>query len=85
MLTDLASFSVSLFSIQMAGRPSSTKMNYGWYRFEVLGAVASVLMIWVVTAVLVYMAILRMITQHYEIDAGIMLITSGTGVIVNLM
>lgn len=85
LLTDLAGFSISLFSIQMAGRPPSKRMNYGWYRSEVLGAVTSVLMIWIVTAILVYMAILRILTQEYEIDAEVMLITSGTGVIMNLM
>lgn len=69
----------------MAGRPPSKTMNFGWYRFEVLGAVTSVLMIWIVTAILTYMAILRVMEQNYEIDSEVMLITSGTGVIVNLM
>lgn len=85
LLTDLAGFSISLFSIHMSGRPPSRRMNYGWYRSEVLGAVTSVMMIWVVTAILVYMAVLRIIDQTYDVDAEVMLITSGTGVIVNLM
>lgn len=85
LLTDLAGFSISLFSIQITGRKPSRKMNFGWYRSEVLGAVTSVLLIWVVTAILVYFAILRILTQNYEIDAEIMLITSGSGVIINLM
>ena len=42
-------------------------------------------MIWVVTGVLVYMAIERVRTNHYEIDATVMLITAGVGVLVNLM
>ena len=50
-----------------------------------MGALISVLMIWVVTVVLVYMAVERVISKEYEIDATIMLITSGLGVAVNIL
>ena len=40
---------ISLFAIWMAARPKSQKMSFGWHRAEVLGAIVSVLMIWVVT------------------------------------
>lgn len=52
---------------------------------EILGAVTSVLTIWVVTAVLVYMAVERMSHGHYDIDADTMLIVSGIGVAVNIV
>ena len=58
-LTDFASFLISLFAIWMAAKPKSQKMSFGWHRAEVLGATVSVLMIWLVTGILVYMAILR--------------------------
>ena len=35
LLTDLASFMVSLFSIWLASRPSTQKMSFGWHRAEV--------------------------------------------------
>lgn len=85
LLTDFASFMISLFSLYMASRPCSRKMLFGWYRAEVIGAITSVLMIWVVTGVLVFMAVQRIIYQTYEINAEIMLITSGIGVLVNLI
>ena len=50
-----------------------------------LGAVVSVLTIWLVTAVLVYMAVERMAHGHYDIEADTMLIVSGIGVLVNIM
>ena len=59
MLTDFASFLISLFAIWMAAKPKSQKMSFGWHRAEVLGATVSVLMIWLVTGVIVYQAILR--------------------------
>lgn len=60
-------------------------MSFGWYRAEVIGALTSVLLIWVVTGILVYMAVQRVITKEFEINATVMLITSAVGVAVNLV
>lgn len=85
LLTDFASFMISLFALYMASKPPSQRMNFGWHRAEVLGAVMSVLLIWVVTGVLVYLAVERIVKATYEIDALVMLITSGVGVLVNIV
>ncbi|CAG0902806.1 unnamed protein product, partial [Cyprideis torosa] len=85
LLSDFASFMISLFALWMAHRPPTKKMSFGWYRAEVVGALASILLIWVVTGVLVYIAIERIIHMNFEINALIMLITSGAGVIINLI
>ena len=42
-------------------------------------------LIWVITGILVYMAILRVIHQDFEIKADIMLIISGIGIGVNII
>lgn len=55
------------------------------YRAEVIGALVSILLIWLVTGILVYMAVLRIVYKDFEIDGGIMLITAGAGVGVNLL
>ena len=52
---------------------------------EILGAVISVLMIWVATGILVYLAIQRCITQKFDIEGKVMLITAGCGLAVNIM
>ncbi|XP_045497023.1 zinc transporter 2-like isoform X1 [Colias croceus] len=85
LLTDFASFMISLFSLWVASRPATRRMPFGWYRAEVIGALTSVLLIWVVTGVLVYMAVQRVIYEQFEIDATVMLITSAVGVAVNLV
>ncbi|KAK7869064.1 hypothetical protein R5R35_000785 [Gryllus longicercus] len=85
LLTDFASFMISLFSLWVASRPPTRRMSFGWYRAEVIGALTSVLMIWVVTGVLVYLAIERIVEKDFDIDARIMLITSALGVLVNLV
>ncbi|XP_014605485.1 PREDICTED: zinc transporter 2-like [Polistes canadensis] len=85
LLTDFASFMISLFSIWVAGRPPTRKMPFGWYRAEVIGALTSVLLIWVVTGILFYLAIERIINKNFELDVTVMLITSAVGVAVNLV
>ena len=32
LLTDFASFMISLFAIYMASKPKSQRMNFGWHR-----------------------------------------------------
>jgi solute carrier family 30 (zinc transporter), member 2 len=61
------------------------RMSFGFHRAEVIGALVSVLMIWVVTAVLVYLAILRTINQDFELEGDVMLLTSAFGILVNVM
>lgn len=85
LLTDFASFMISLFSIWLASRPATKKYSFGWYRAEVIGALTSVLMIWVVTGILVYMAVERLSTGVFDLNAEIMLITAGIGVLVNIV
>jgi zinc transporter 2 len=50
----------------------------------VVGAVISVLIIWLITGILVYEAILRIITNEEEVNADVMLITACVGVYVNV-
>jgi len=51
---------------------------------EVVGALLSVMLIWVVTALLVYLAVQRVINQDYEIDAPLMIIMAGLSVAFNI-
>ncbi|XP_030046015.1 zinc transporter 2-like [Microcaecilia unicolor] len=85
LLTDLGSMSVSLFSLWLASRTPTKTMNFGWHRSEILGALASVLSIWIVTGVLVYLATVRIISNDFEIHGHVMLITSGCAVGVNFI
>ncbi|KAJ6663449.1 hypothetical protein lerEdw1_009528 [Lerista edwardsae] len=85
LLTDFASMMISLFSLWMASRPPTKTMNFGWHRAEILGALVSVLSIWVVTGVLVYLAVQRLLSGEYEIEGDAMLITSACAVAVNII
>ncbi|KAI7799989.1 zinc transporter 2 [Triplophysa rosa] len=85
LLTDLGSMMVSLFSLWISSRPPTKKMNFGWHRSEILGALVSVMSIWIVTGVLVYLAIERIVKNDYEIEGNVMLVTSGCAVVVNII
>lgn len=52
---------------------------------QVIGALTSVLLIWVVTGILFYLAIERIVHKDFELNATVMLITSAVGVAVNLV
>nr|XP_046274565.1 zinc transporter 8 isoform X2 [Scatophagus argus] len=85
LLVDFLSFLISLLSLWLSSRPATHKLNYGWHRAEILGALLSVLTIWLVTGVLVYLAVERLISNDYTIEGTVMLITSGCAVLANIV
>uniref|UniRef100_A0A8C8SAB0 Proton-coupled zinc antiporter SLC30A8 n=1 Tax=Pelusios castaneus TaxID=367368 RepID=A0A8C8SAB0_9SAUR len=85
ILVDLISFLISLFSLWLSSKPSTKRLTFGWHRAEILGALMSMLIIWVVTGVLTYLASVRLLHPNYEIEATVMLITSGCAVIANVI
>lgn len=60
-------------------------MSYGYHRAEVIGAMASVILIWGLTAWLVTEATERIVKMNYEINGLVMLITAVLGLITNLL
>ncbi|KAM7373417.1 hypothetical protein PAMP_008268 [Pampus punctatissimus] len=85
LLVDFTSFIISLLSLWLSSRPATHKLSYGWHRAEILGALLSVFTIWLVTGVLVYLAVERLINDDYTIDGTVMLITSGCAVLANII
>ncbi|KAI1700075.1 cation efflux family domain-containing protein [Ditylenchus destructor] len=85
MISDLVSFVISILAIHLARKPATTKYSFGYQRAEVLGALSSVLIIWMLTLFLVYFAIERIIRGEYEVGVRIMIITSGIAVVFNLI
>lgn len=84
MATDFIGFVIGLLAIWLSHKPPTIHMNYGWHRAEVLGALFSLLVIWVLTGILVYCAIERIIYNDYEINGMVMLITAIFGLVVNI-
>lgn len=57
----------------------------GFPALEVMSAVLSVVLIYILTAILLYEAVQRTVHQDFNIDGDIMLITAAGGVAINLM
>uniref|UniRef100_A0A3Q2ZWN7 Proton-coupled zinc antiporter SLC30A8 n=2 Tax=Kryptolebias marmoratus TaxID=37003 RepID=A0A3Q2ZWN7_KRYMA len=85
LLADQISFIISLLSLWLSSKPATQKLNFGWHRAEILGALLSVFTIWLVTGVLVYLAVERLISDDYTIEGYIMLVTSGCAVVANII
>jgi solute carrier family 30 (zinc transporter), member 2 len=61
MLSDVSSFLVALFAAWAATQPSTEHYSFGYHRAEIMGALVSVLIIWLVTGALVFEAVQRVI------------------------
>ncbi|XP_064594797.1 proton-coupled zinc antiporter SLC30A2-like [Liolophura sinensis] len=84
--SDLVGFLISLLAIYLSTKPASKKMSFGYHRAEVLGALFSVFFIWLVSGVLCYIAVERIIHEHYkDVKADEMLVTAGLGVVFNIV
>jgi len=83
MFTDVGAFVLSLVVLRIAKRPSSSEMSYGYKRAEVLGALASGLTLWALCGVLIYQAIMRIITPH-EVAGGIVFVIASFGLLSNI-
>ncbi|XP_045792813.1 metal tolerance protein 1 isoform X1 [Trifolium pratense] len=85
LLSDVAAFAISLFSLWAAGWEATPRQSYGFYRIEILGALVSIQLIWLLTGIIVYQAIDRLITGSQEVDGFLMFIVAAFGLVVNII
>ncbi|PSC68288.1 zinc transporter 8 isoform X1 [Micractinium conductrix] len=84
LLSDVSGFAVAVLAAYWAKRRSHEHFSYGYHRVEVLGALASVMTVWLVTGVLLFEAVQRIITPE-PVNGKLMFIIAVTGVVVNLL
>ncbi|KAK7275448.1 hypothetical protein RIF29_16565 [Crotalaria pallida] len=85
LLSDVAAFAISLFSLWAAGWEATPRQSYGFFRIEILGALVSIQMIWLLAGILVYEAIDRIISGPREVDGFLMFLVSAFGLVVNIV
>lgn len=85
MAADIAGFFFSIMAIYVSGKAPTRRMSFGYYRSEVLGALFSTLIIWLLTGVLVYLAIIRIIDMDFTIESTSMVATASCGVVFNII
>ncbi|KAJ6940630.1 hypothetical protein NC651_006690 [Populus alba x Populus x berolinensis] len=85
LLSDVAAFAISLFSFWAAGWEATPRQSYGFVRIEVLGALVSIQLIWLLAGILVYEAIVRLIHDTGEVDGFLMFLVAAFGLLVNIV
>ncbi|CAH1970799.1 unnamed protein product [Acanthoscelides obtectus] len=85
LFSDFIGFLISLLAIWIGRKPPSKNMTFGYYRAEVVGALLSVLTVWLLAAIFSTLAINRIYNEDYDIDANTMIIIASLGLIVNII
>ena len=90
LFSDIAGFLVSIFALTISDLAATHTLSYGYRRAEVLGALFSVVLIWVLTLGLVLEACNRIHhiltdTREHFVDGRIMTIIALFGVACNLV
>ena len=77
LLSDLAGFLISLFSLIVAMKPADRNFTFGYHRFEVIGALASIFIIWGLTVWLLMAAVWRI--RHPNPIVGFLMVCIAAG------
>ncbi|KAI4328987.1 hypothetical protein L6164_021296 [Bauhinia variegata] len=85
LLSDVAAFAISLFSLWAAGWEANPRQSYGFFRIEILGALVSIQLIWLLAGILVYEAIERLINGTREVNGFLMFLVAAFGLVVNII
>ena len=66
MFSDVTGFGISIIAIRYGLKSPNAKHSYGYHRSEVLGALASIVIIWILVLGLIYAGCYRIYLIVYE-------------------
>ena len=84
MLSDVAGFLVGVLSLVLTARAANSNYTFGYHRAEVLGALVSIMIVWLMTGVLLWEAVRRLFVPEI-VDGPLMFWVSFAGVIMNIV
>lgn len=84
MLTDVAGLALALFAAWIASRPPTPAKSYGYYRVEILAALANGVLLLGVAALILYEAYRRLLAPP-DVQGPPMLVVGAAGLAVNLV
>lgn len=85
MTSDFFTFCVSLFSIWMGEKAARKSFNFGFYRAEAVGALLTIMIIWFVTGILLYLACSRLHSGAFTVEPDSMMVVAGCAVVFNIV
>lgn len=83
MLTDVGGLALALLAIRFAERPATPERTYGYYRTEILAALANAVVLIVISLYILYEAYQRF-RNPPAVASGAMLVVAAIGLAVNL-
>jgi cobalt-zinc-cadmium efflux system protein len=84
LFTDVGALLLSLIVLKISRLPSTPRMSYGYHRAEILGALASALSLFALCGVLIYQAVVRLITPQ-EVEGPVVFVIAFIGLIANVV
>ncbi len=84
MLVDVGAIAGSLVAIHLAARPETRSHTYGMKRAEILAAAANALALIVVSALVTWDAVVRLLHPS-TVDGAVLIFVAGVGVVVNVV
>lgn len=84
MLTDVGGLGLALFAAWMSTKPATPAKTYGYYRVEILAALANAVVLFLLSFYILYEAYGRF-REPPEVASGLMLAVATVGLIVNLI
>ena len=84
LLTDSGFFGLALFAIWIAEKPASVKRTFGYKRVEILAAAGNALSLWLITILILWESIDRIINPHH-VEGHVVLIVGIAGVLLHLV
>lgn len=83
LLSDVAGMLIGVISIYLAQQPATESLSFGWHRAEILGALVSMALVWLMTGILVYEAV-RRVMKPAPVNGKLMFIVATFGLLVNI-
>jgi len=84
MLSDMTGFFFNIVGLRLSLRQPSPFWTYGYKRVEIVGAIFSVFLIWMISVFLCIEAAGRLLNPP-KVDGKIMVIIASTGILINLI
>ena len=84
MLSDVGALGLSLFAAWIAHRPPSARRTFGYYRAEILAALANGATLVAIT-LLIFVEAYRRLRQPPEVEGGAMMAIAVGGLVVNIL
>ena len=84
MLTDAAAIAMALVAMWIAEKAASAEHTFGYYRTEVLAALANLISLWVIAGWIVFEAYHRLFVEEVEVIGWPVLIVGFGGLLINI-